>query len=114
MQLTHTRLLPSTFRQRRAAQHVRAAHRACRRRQHTPMPAWHACDLPDVEHYAPSAPLQLPARRPSEVSNKRLSKRNKTVNRIYGGCLSHGVVRERIVRAFLIEEQKIVKRVRGW
>jgi large subunit ribosomal protein L34e len=35
------------------------------------------------------------------------------VNRIYGGHLCHSVVRERIVRAFLIEEQKIVKKVRG-
>jgi large subunit ribosomal protein L34e len=55
---------------------------------------------------------QLPQRRPSEVSAKRLAKRHKTVNRIYGGHLSHAVVRERIVRAFLIEEQKIVKKVR--
>jgi hypothetical protein len=34
------------------------------------------------------------------------------VSRVYGGQLSHSVVKERIVRAFLIEEQKIVKRVR--
>ncbi len=54
---------------------------------------------------------QLPQRRPSETSAKRLAKRHKTVNRIYGGHLSHAVVRERIVRAFLIEEQKIVKKV---
>eukprot|EP00879_Flechtneria_rotunda_P000160 GHRR01000229.1.p1 GENE.GHRR01000229.1~~GHRR01000229.1.p1 ORF type:complete len:118 (+),score=31.03 GHRR01000229.1:135-488(+) len=53
----------------------------------------------------------LPARRPSEISAKRLAKRHKTVNRIYGGHLSHAVVRERIIRAFLIEEQKIVKKV---
>ncbi|MEW5296928.1 MAG: hypothetical protein WDW38_010102 [Sanguina aurantia] len=53
----------------------------------------------------------LPQRRPSELSNKRLSKRNKTVSRIYGGHLSHKVVRERIIRAFLVEEQKIVKKV---
>ncbi|KAI8471187.1 MAG: ribosomal protein L34Ae [Monoraphidium minutum] len=51
----------------------------------------------------------LPQRRPASL--KRLSKKNKTVNRIYGGALSHAVVRERIVRAFLIEEQKIVKKV---
>ncbi|PNG93968.1 60S ribosomal protein L34, partial [Tetrabaena socialis] len=38
-----------------------------------------------------------------------LPKRAKSVNRIYGGCLSHKVVKERIIRAFLIEEQKIVK-----
>ena len=51
----------------------------------------------------------LPQRRPATL--KRLSKKNKTVNRIYGGALSHAVVRERIVRAFLVEEQKIVKKV---
>lgn len=34
------------------------------------------------------------------------------MNRAYGGHLAHGVVRERIIRAFLIEEQKIVKKVR--
>ncbi|KAH8294698.1 hypothetical protein KR018_001524 [Drosophila ironensis] len=45
--------------------------------------------------------------RPSE--RPRLSKRHKTVSRTYGGVLCHGCLRERIVRAFLIEEQKIVK-----
>ncbi|KAG1674313.1 hypothetical protein FOA52_013502 [Chlamydomonas sp. UWO 241] len=53
----------------------------------------------------------LPLRRPTDLSSKRLSKKNKTVHRVYGGHLSHAVVRERIVRAFLIEEQKIVKKV---
>lgn len=38
-----------------------------------------------------------------------MSKRQKTVRRTYGGVLCHKCVRERIVRAFLIEEQKIVK-----
>ena len=47
------------------------------------------------------------------MSNRQLSRRHKTVHRIYGGHLDHKVVRERIVRAFLIEEQKIVKKVRG-
>ncbi|KIZ06472.1 60S ribosomal protein L34 [Monoraphidium neglectum] len=51
----------------------------------------------------------LPQRRPATLA--RLSKRQKSVNRIYGGALSHAVVKERIVRAFLIEEQKIVKKV---
>ena len=41
-----------------------------------------------------------------------MPKRQKTVHRIYGGHLDHKVVRERIIRAFLIEEQKIVKKVR--
>lgn len=39
--------------------------------------------------------LQLPLRKPQDLSNKRLSKKNKTVHRVYGGHLSHAVVRER-------------------
>jgi hypothetical protein len=57
----------------------------------------------------PSA-LQLPAVRPSSLH--RVNKSKKTVHRAYGGHLAAGVVRERIVRAFLVEEQKIVKKVR--
>ncbi len=55
--------------------------------------------------------LQIPSTRPLENSNKRMTKRLKTVHRAYGGHLAHSVVKERIVRAFLIEEQKIVKKV---
>lgn len=51
----------------------------------------------------------LPAVRPSTLS--RVSKRRKTVNRVYGGHLAASVVKERIIRAFLVEEQKIVKKV---
>ncbi|PVU93343.1 hypothetical protein BB561_003320 [Smittium simulii] len=51
----------------------------------------------------------IPALRPFEY--RRLSKCKKTVSRAYGGCLSGQSVRTRIVRAFLIEEQKIVKKV---
>ena len=51
----------------------------------------------------------LKALRPSTLS--RISKKNKTVHRAYGGHLAASVVRERIVRAFLVEEQKIVKKV---
>ncbi|CCK72764.1 60S ribosomal protein eL34 KNAG_0L01440 [Huiozyma naganishii CBS 8797] len=40
-----------------------------------------------------------------------LSKTHKTVSRIYGGSRCANCVKERIVRAFLIEEQKIVKKV---
>ncbi|RHW68853.1 60S ribosomal protein L34 [Trypanosoma brucei equiperdum] len=41
----------------------------------------------------------------------RLAPRHqKTTSRPYGGVLSHEQVRDRIVRAFLIEEQRIVKR----
>lgn len=53
----------------------------------------------------------IKAYRPSEMSSKRLSKRHKTVTRKYGGCLSHSVVKERIIRAFLLEEKKIVRKV---
>ena len=51
----------------------------------------------------------LPALRPKEYKN--LTKREKHVSRAYGGSRCAGCVRQRIVRAFLIEEQKIVKRV---
>jgi large subunit ribosomal protein L34e len=51
----------------------------------------------------------LPALRPNTLTN--ISKKNKTVHRAYGGHLAAGVVKERIVRAFLVEEQKIVKKV---
>lgn len=47
--------------------------------------------------------------RPREYAN--VSKPNKTVQRAYGGNVCSGCVKERVVRAFLIEEQKIVKRV---
>ena len=52
---------------------------------------------------------QIPALRPSEY--KRISKRQKNVSRAYGGSRCGNCVRQRIVRAFLIEEQKIVKKV---
>ncbi|GFZ07742.1 ribosomal protein L34e superfamily protein [Actinidia rufa] len=39
-----------------------------------------------------------------------LSRNRRTVNHA-GGVLSGGAVRERIVRAFVVEEQKIVKKV---
>lgn len=51
----------------------------------------------------------LPAVRPNTL--KKVSKKNKTIHRAYGGHLAGGVVKERIVRAFLVEEQKIVKKV---
>lgn len=47
--------------------------------------------------------------RPREYS--RIKKSQKTVLRAYGGSRCANCVKERIVRAFLIEEQKIVKRV---
>jgi len=51
----------------------------------------------------------VPHLRPTKYA--RLSHSKKTVNRAYGGVLSGGAVRDRIVRAFLVEEQRIVKRV---
>ncbi|RLV84639.1 60S ribosomal protein L34-B [Meyerozyma sp. JA9] len=41
----------------------------------------------------------------------QVSKTHKTVQRAYGGSRCANCVKERVVRAFLIEEQKIVKRV---
>lgn len=40
-----------------------------------------------------------------------MSKTHRTVARAYGGSRCAHCVRQRIVRAFLIEEQKIVKKV---
>ncbi|KAM0234408.1 hypothetical protein ACHAPO_006293 [Fusarium lateritium] len=51
----------------------------------------------------------IPALRPREYS--QISKPKKTVQRAYGGSRCGNCVRDRIVRAFLIEEQKIVKKV---
>merc|ERR1712232_851793 len=42
---------------------------------------------------------------------RRLKKRERRVNRAYGGSRCAGCTRTRIVRAFLIEEQKCVKQV---
>lgn len=47
--------------------------------------------------------------RPRKYGN--MSKTHKSVTRAYGGSRCANCVKERIVRAFLIEEQKIVKRV---
>ncbi|GAA6013460.1 hypothetical protein JCM8202_000694, partial [Rhodotorula sphaerocarpa] len=51
----------------------------------------------------------VPTLRPREYAH--VSKRVKTVQRAYGGSRCSNCVRERIVRAFLVEEAKIVKRV---
>ncbi|CAJ2647951.1 unnamed protein product [Trifolium pratense] len=50
----------------------------------------------------------IPHLRPTEYKRSRLPRNRRTVNRAYGGVLSGGAVRE---RAFLVEEQKIVKKV---
>nr|ACN35535.1 unknown [Zea mays] len=55
--------------------------------------------------------LQIPHLRPAEYKRSRLARNQRTVNRPYGGVLSGTAVRERIIRAFLVEEQKIVKKV---
>lgn len=52
---------------------------------------------------------QIPALRPREYA--QISKPKKKVQRAYGGSRCGNCVKDRIVRAFLIEEQKIVKKV---
>lgn len=47
--------------------------------------------------------------RPKEY--RTISKRQKVVSRAYGGNRCHTCVRDRVVRAFLVEERKIVKNV---
>ncbi|GFY82994.1 ribosomal protein L34e superfamily protein [Actinidia rufa] len=54
--------------------------------------------------------VMIPHLRPAEYKRSRLSRNRRTVNRAYGGVLSGSAVRERIIRAFLVEEQKIVKK----
>ena len=56
------------------------------------------CILPGIKH--------LPS-----TSIRRTKKRERTVSRAYGGAACHSCVRTRIVRAFLLEEQKAVKKV---
>merc|ERR1712066_407586 len=53
--------------------------------------------------------IGLPRLRPVEY--RRLKKRERRVNRAYGGSRCAACVRMRVVRAFLIEEQKCVKQV---
>jgi len=49
----------------------------------------------------------VPALRSHALS--RLNRRARTVNRAYGGSKTHTEVRNRIVRAFLVEEVKLLK-----
>ena len=65
---------------------------------------WSLCANPADKLY-----LQIPALRPREYS--QISKPKKTVQRAYGGSRCSNCVKDRVVRAFLIEEQKIVKKV---
>ena len=57
------------------------------------------CDviLPGIKHL-----------RPKEYS--RISKRQKRVSRAYGGSVCATCVKERVLRAFLMEEKKVVKK----
>ena len=81
---------------------------AWHRRVHCPPGSMHGYEL--IALPCPLHPLclQLPAVRPNSLH--RVNKSKKTVHRAYGGHLAAGVVKERIVRAFLVEEQKIVKK----
>merc|ERR1712071_46126 len=57
-------------------------------------------------------PLQgVKAARPAGLQPGRTTRRAKTVNRAYGGCIGANALKRRITRAFLIEEQKIVVKV---
>eukprot|EP00922_Rhytidocystis_sp_ex-Travisia-forbesii_P012705 GHVS01019122.1.p1 GENE.GHVS01019122.1~~GHVS01019122.1.p1 ORF type:complete len:129 (+),score=7.99 GHVS01019122.1:243-629(+) len=51
----------------------------------------------------------IPAVRPYQY--KLLQKKDRTVKRAYGGSRCHKCVRQRIIRAFLVEEQRCVKLV---
>eukprot|EP00921_Rhytidocystis_pertsovi_P019997 GHVQ01031730.1.p1 GENE.GHVQ01031730.1~~GHVQ01031730.1.p1 ORF type:complete len:132 (-),score=19.17 GHVQ01031730.1:437-832(-) len=51
----------------------------------------------------------IPALRPYKYS--LIPKHDRTVSRAYGGSRCHQCVRQRILRAFLVEEQKCVRQV---
>ncbi|CAD5211348.1 unnamed protein product [Bursaphelenchus okinawaensis] len=51
----------------------------------------------------------IKAVRPRKLTN--LTRRQKTVSRPYGGVLSAGAVRQRIIRSFLSAEQKIASKI---
>lgn len=51
----------------------------------------------------------LPRIRPYAL--KRQKKNERTISRAYGGYLCHSALRQRVVRAFLLEEQKIAKKL---
>jgi large subunit ribosomal protein L34e len=55
--------------------------------------------------------IGLPRARPMEY--KRMKKSARTVSRAYGGVLSAGALKERVMRAFLAEEQKEAKKKMG-
>merc|ERR1711915_1111738 len=56
--------------------------------------------------------VQLPGIKPSRpMQRTRMSKRLKTVNRTYGGSRCHKCVRERIMRSFMINEQKVLSQM---
>mmetsp|Transcript_20159 Transcript_20159/g.80455 ORF Transcript_20159/g.80455 Transcript_20159/m.80455 type:complete len:118 (+) Transcript_20159:112-465(+) len=73
------------------------AHRAAKKRN-GPKCGDCKCSLPGIKHLA-------------SFQYKNTHKRERTVSRAYGGSRCAKCVRARIVRAFLIEEQKIVKQM---
>ncbi|CAB4057747.1 RP-L34e [Lepeophtheirus salmonis] len=61
----------------------------------------------------PMTGLRLKGIKPSRPADrKRLYKRERKVYRAYGGVLSHQAVKEKIIRAFLIEEEKMVMKLK--
>jgi large subunit ribosomal protein L34e len=63
------------------------------------------CSVPGCRTVLPG----LPHLKKSEYS--RSKQRQRTVSRCYGGSTCHACVKSRIIRAFLLEEQKAVKKV---
>ncbi|KAM3398401.1 60S ribosomal protein L34-like [Capsicum galapagoense] len=68
-------------------------------------------EVPKAEPKEASEPVPIiPHLRPAEYKRSRLP-RNRTVNRAYGGVFLGSDIRERIIRAFVVEQQKIMKKV---
>ena len=56
---------------------------------------------------SPPPPPQIPRARPHDY--KLMKKSQRTVSRAYGGVLCAACLRDRVMRAFIVEEQKTVK-----
>lgn len=65
----------------------------------------------DVVHLDNGSVLFLQIKHMNSTGFKNAVKREKTVSRAYGGSRCHQCVRSRIIRAFLIEEGKIGKKM---
>lgn len=70
---------------------------------------------PRTSPHLPLAPIlllsrvQIPRLRPTEY--KQIAQKDRTVSRPYGGYLCAGCTRERVLRAFIVDEQRVLRKL---